>query len=169
MATQAASKPAIPRQAVLFRLGDEHYAVSIDLVREVNLLQPITRLPATPDFVEGVINLRGRVIPVIDLRRRLGLPADPPGREARIVVVEHHGETLGMIVDGVSEVFTVDPAAVEPPSPYVVSVDTQFITGILKLPERLVVLLDLARILSESEQQELVEFQQEAEGREFHE
>jgi len=147
-----------PDQIVLFRLGDEHFGVSISLVREVTVLQPITRVPRTPDFLEGVTNLRGRVIPVLDLRRRLGLPADEPGRDARIVVVEYRGEIIGMIVDGVSEVLTVDPTSVEPPSPYVVSVDTQYITGILKLSDRLVILLDLTRVLSSEEMDDLAEF-----------
>ncbi|MBE3577312.1 MAG: chemotaxis protein CheW [Limnochordales bacterium] len=150
--------PGAPDQIVLFRLGEENFGVSISLVREVTVLQPITRVPRTPDFIEGVTNLRGRVIPVLDLRRRLGLPADPPGREARIVVVEYQGEIIGMIVDGVSEVLTIDPASVEPPSPYVVSVDTQYITGILKLADRLVILLDLTRVLSAEEAADLGEF-----------
>lgn len=147
-------------QIVVFKLADESYGVSIHLVREINALQPITSVPHTPDFIEGVTNLRGKVIPVLDLRKRLGLPAEN-GRDTRIMVVEHHQETIGMIVDAVSEVLTVDPAAVEPPSPYVVSVDTEYITGILKLEDRLVILLDLTRVLNPGEEESLQQFAQD--------
>lgn len=135
-------------QLVVFELGAESYGLQIDVVREIITLQPVTRVPQTPEFVEGVINLRGRVIPVMDLRKRLGLAEADRGRMTRIMVVEGEGGTVGMVVDAVSEVLTVAGDQIEPPSPYV-GMDIDHVRGVAKVGERLVILLDLGRLLSE--------------------
>ena len=137
-------------QLVVFHLGPEAYGVQIAAVREIITLQPVTRVPHTPDYVEGVINLRGRVIPVIDLRRRLGLAAGERDRMTRIVVVEGDGGVIGMVVDAVSEVLTVSGEQVEPPAPYA-GVDVEYVRGIAKVGDRLVILLDLDRVLTPEE------------------
>lgn len=138
-------------QLVVFDLANEHYGVDIAAVESIIKMQAITIVPHAPLFVEGVTNLRGNVLPVIDLRKRFGLPLTAANAEALIVVVEVNGATVGMVVDGVSEVLTVSPDAIEPPSPIVTTLDTSFIRGIAKADERLVILLDLGKVLTHEE------------------
>lgn len=140
------------KQYVVFDLGGEHYGVDIAAVEGIIKLQLITSVPHAPAFIEGVTNLRGKVLPVVDLRRRFNLPAGATSKETRIVVVEMNGATVGMIVDGVSEVLQVSDEAVEPPSPIVMTIDSAFIRGIAKVDERLIILLDLSQVLSGQEQ-----------------
>ena len=142
-------------QIVVLDLGGEAYGVEIGRVEEIIRMQAITRIPNGPDFIEGVTNLRGRVIPVLDLRKRFGLPSTAPTRRSRIVVGELGEHTVGLVVDGVSEVLLVSAAAVEPPSTLVTSADSAFLRGVAKLDERLILLLDLSRILTRSEQEDL--------------
>lgn len=143
------------QQLVVFELGAELYGVEIARVHEIIRLQTVTRVPRAPAFVEGVINLRGKVIPVVDLRRRFGLPTAEHTRSTRIVVVEIGDQVVGIVVDGVSEVLRVNTATVEPPSPVVAGIDSEYLHGIAKLPERLVILLDLDRILARDERSAL--------------
>lgn len=135
------------RQLVVFQLGAEFYGVDIARVHEIIRLQTITRVPRAPAFVEGVINLRGKVIPVVDLRRRFGLESSEHTRASRIVVVEIGDNVVGVIVDGVSEVLRVTGASIEPPSPVVAGIESEYIYGIARLDDRLVILLDLDRVL----------------------
>jgi purine-binding chemotaxis protein CheW len=143
------------RQLVVFQLGAELYGVEISRVHEIIRLQSVTRVPKAPAFVEGVINLRGKVIPVVDLRRRFGLPTADHTRASRIVVVELGDQVVGIVVDGVSEVLRVNTAIVEPPSPVVAGIDSEYLHGIAKLTDRLVILLDLDRILARDERRAL--------------
>src|ERR671937_491616 len=143
------------QQLVVFQLGAELYAVEIARVHEIIRLQAVTRVPRAPSFVEGVINLRGKVIPVVDLRRRFGLPNADHTRASRIVVVELGDQVVGIVVDGVSEVLRVNTATVEPPSPVVAGIDSEYLHGIAKLSDRLVILLDLDRILGRDERRAL--------------
>jgi purine-binding chemotaxis protein CheW len=143
------------QQLVVFELGAELYGVEIARVHEIIRLQTVTRVPRAPAFVEGVINLRGKVIPVVDLRRRFGLPSAEHTRSTRIVVVEIGDQVVGIVVDGVSEVLRVNTATVEPPSPVVAGIDSEYLHGIAKLPERLVILLDLDRVLARDERSAL--------------
>ena len=138
-------------QLVVFDLAHEHYGLEIAAVEGIIKLQPITAVPHAPAFVEGVTNLRGKVLPVIDLRKRFGLSREEPTKDTRIVVVEMGGTTVGIVVDGVSEVLRISPEAVEPPSPIVTTVDSAFIKGIAKVAERLIILLDLAKVLAPQE------------------
>jgi len=140
-------------QLVVFDLANEHYAVDIAAVEGIIKMQPITVVPHTPAFVEGVTNLRGEVLPVIDLRKRFGLPVDNTrGKDTRIVTVEIDGKKVGMVVDAVSEVLRVPDEAIEPPSPIVTTVDSAFIKGIAKVDERLIILIELSKVLSNEEQ-----------------
>jgi purine-binding chemotaxis protein CheW len=138
-------------QIVIFELGTEHFGVDIARVESIIKMQPITQLPHVPEFVEGVTNLRGKVLPVIDLRKRFGLPSQEADKNSRIIVVNIDQTEVGMIVDQVSEVLTVPEGAVEPAPAITSSVDSAFITGIAKLDQRLVILLDLHRILTSQE------------------
>ncbi|MBP7691512.1 MAG: chemotaxis protein CheW [Anaerolineales bacterium] len=139
-------------QLVVFDLANEQYGVDIAAVEGIIKMQAITAVPRAPEFVEGVTNLRGKVLPVIDLRRRFGLPRGDGGKAMRIVVVEMGGVTVGIVVDGVSEVLRVSTEAIEPPSPIVTTVDSAFIRGIAKISDRLVILLDIGKVLSFQEQ-----------------
>ena len=139
------------KQLVIFTLGEEHYGVDISTVESTIKMQPITCVPRTPDFVEGVTNLRGKVLPVIDLRKRFGLPAKDLSKESRIIVTNINQTEVGMIVDGVSEVLNLPDGASEPPPSLVSNVDAAFISGIAKIDQRLVILLDLNRVLSTQE------------------
>ncbi len=154
-ADQARAVAGDQRQLVVFLLAGELYGVDIHQVREIIRVHEVTRVPRTPDFVEGVINLRGSVIPVIDLRKRFLMPPGAEDADRRIVVVEMGEQTLGVIVDAVSEVLRLEGDRIEPPSPYIVSLDTQYITGIARLEDRLVILLDLNRVLHAHERDEL--------------
>ena len=149
--TAATTGAGDERQLVVFELGAELYAVDIARVHEIIRLQSITRVPRSPAYVEGVINLRGKVIPVMDLRRRFGLPVAEHTRASRIVVVEIGEQVVGIIVDAVSEVLRVTASLIEPPSPVVAGVDSEYLEAIARLPERLLILLDLDRLLARDE------------------
>jgi purine-binding chemotaxis protein CheW len=136
------------RQLVVFDLGGEHFGVDIVAVDGIVDMMEITRVPQSPEFVEGVTNLRGSILPVIDLRKRLKLPVLDRTKETRIVVVNMDGLKVGMVVDAVSEVLTISDDVIEPPPPSITSVDTAFITGIAKVAPRLIILLDLVKVLS---------------------
>lgn len=142
-------------QLVVFDLADEHYGVDIGAVESIIKLQPITAMPHAPGFVEGVTNLRGTVLPVVDLRKRFGLTAPEATSETRIVVAELDGTQVGMVVDAVTEVLRVPADDIEPPSPVVTTTDSSFVTGIAKVGERLIILLDLDKVLTAEEQTEL--------------
>ena len=103
-------------QLVVFDLASEVYGVNIGAVREIIRIMDITRVPKTPEFVEGIINLRGKVIPVVDLRRRFSLPVSEENKENRIVVVDIGGQDIGVVVDAVTEVLRISSDLVEPPS-----------------------------------------------------
>jgi purine-binding chemotaxis protein CheW len=147
------NKPSAELQLVLFDLASEHYAVSSQCVREIIRMQNITRVPGALAFVEGVTNLRGKVVPVIDLRKRLALPASEETKDMRIVVLEVGSEYVGLIVDGVSEVLRIPYSLIEPPSAVVNGPDADFILGIAKLDSKLVILLDADSLLSMDEKQ----------------
>lgn len=142
-------------QIVIFELGGDQFGVEIGAVESIVQLLPITHVPQAPDFVRGVTNLRGRILPVLDLYARFGLP-DPGGTKERRIVVVHCGQTeAGIIVDGVSEVITLDPAQVEPPPPLTRTAASQFVAGIAKLGDRIVILLDLRKVLSAQEEEQV--------------
>jgi purine-binding chemotaxis protein CheW len=140
------------QQLVVFELANEHYGLDISAVEGIIKMQAITKMPQAPSFVEGVTNLRGTVVPVIDLRKRFGLPAFERTKDTRIVNVYMDKTKIGMIVDGVSEVLRIPEESIEPTPPMVSNVNTAFIRGIAKLDERLVTLLDLSKVLSLEEQ-----------------
>jgi purine-binding chemotaxis protein CheW len=143
------------KQLVVFDLAHEHYGVDISTVREIIRMQEITRVPQTPDFVEGLINLRGKVIPVVDLRKRFCLAVTEESKENRIVVIDIGGHDIGVVVDAVTEVLRIPAGCVEPPSSIITTVESEYLVGIAKLSSRLIILLDLAMVLSDSERHQL--------------
>jgi purine-binding chemotaxis protein CheW len=138
-------------QIVVFELGSESFGVEIAKVESIIKMQAITQLPHVPSFVEGVTNLRGKVLPVIDLRKRFGLLAREADKNSRMIVVRIDQTEVGMIVDGVSEVLTILEGTVEAAPAITSTVNSAFITGIAKLDQRLVILLDLNRVLKGEE------------------
>lgn len=142
-------------QVVVFHLRDQNYGIDIESVLEIIRMESITRVPGTPVFIEGIINLRGRIVPVMDLAKWFGLEAAAATESSRIIIVEAGGSTVGMIVDAVSEVLRFPLSCIEPPPPMTGGGNLSFIRGIALWDERMVVLLDLAKVLHEDEQQEL--------------
>ena len=135
------------RQLVVFDLAGEAYGVNIGTVREIIRMQAVTHVPETPDLVEGVINLRGRVIPVVDLRKRFALATSEHTSDSRIVVVDIAGHDIGVIVDAVTEVLRVAGASIESASALITTEDSYYMDGIAKIGDRLLILLDLDRVL----------------------
>jgi len=133
-------------QLVTFEVASEEFAVDILAVQEINRMMDLTRVPQAPAEVEGVINLRGKIIPVLDLRKRFGFKVQTATEQSRIVVVEVGGRVLGFIVDRVHEVLRISRSIVEPAPAMVSSIDSDFIAGVGKLDDRLLILLDLGRL-----------------------
>ena len=141
-----------------FRLGLEEYAVDILKIKEIKLLMEITRVPKAPSFVEGVINLRGDIVPIIDLRKKLRLPTSDLGEDTRIIIVEIESKMCGVIVDGVSEVIEIEENKILPPPSIVKgSIDSAYLKGVGKLGDRILILLDLDKILTTNEREILEE------------
>lgn len=136
------------RQLVVFDLGGEHYGVDIGTVREIILMQDITHVPNTPESIEGVINLRGRIVPVVDLRKRFGLTAGELTKDSRIVVVDIGQVDIGVIVDAVAEVLRIPANSIEPASLVITTSDSYYLEGIANLGERLIIILDLSKALA---------------------
>jgi purine-binding chemotaxis protein CheW len=134
-------------QFVTCHVDGEEFAVDILSVQEIIRMVEITRVPKAPSFVEGVINLRGRIIPVLDLRRRLGVPGAERTAQSRIVVVMVRGRVVGLVVDSVSEVLRIPKSAMEPAPSLGTTVGAEFIQGVGRLEDRLLTLLDLKRLL----------------------
>ena len=152
------------RQLVVFDLNDEAYGVEISLVREIIRMQEITRVPRAPEFIEGVINLRGKVIPVVDLRTRFGMARVETTDEHRIVVVDVSGQDIGMVVDAVTEVSRVSESSIEPPSTVITTNDSDYLTGIVKTDAKLIILLDIAKVISADEAGQLTATAEELEA-----
>jgi purine-binding chemotaxis protein CheW len=138
-------------QLVSFNIGDEEFGVDILKVQEINRMLQVARVPNSPEYVDGVINLRGKVIPVIDLRRWFDLERKEHDKNTRIVVVELQGRVVGFVVDAVKEVLRIPRSVTEPPPPIVAGIDAEYITAVGKLEDRLLILLDLEKMLSRDE------------------
>ena len=143
------------QQLVIFEMGEEHFGVDIATVESIIKMQPLTKVPYSPTFVEGVTNLRGVVVPVIDLRKRFSMAETQQTRETRIVITNLEGIKVGMVVDSVSEVLTVSTDIIDPTPAMVSSVEAEFVSGIARFDDHLVVLLDLEKVLSLKEQKAL--------------
>jgi purine-binding chemotaxis protein CheW len=135
-------------QLIVFRLANEAYGVDIGQVQGIERIQRITRVPHTPAFVEGVINLRGQVTPVLTLRTRFGLEPAEHTKETRIVVVRMDDAWVGLVVAAVDGVLRITSDQVEPPSELVASVDAEYLRGIAKVADNLLILLDLQKVLT---------------------
>jgi purine-binding chemotaxis protein CheW len=166
-ATQPAAAPAAPESPLArlagkymtFKLAEEEYGLEILKVREIIGFMDITRVPRSPGFIRGVINLRGKVIPVVDLRMKFGMSATEPTEQTVIIVVQcQHRDralTMGVLVDQVLEVLSIDAGQIEPPPALGASVDTSFILGVGKAEKRVIFLLDIGRVLTDGDGAEL--------------
>lgn len=147
MATDSA-----PAQYLTFTLGEELFAMDIRTVREIIPHGPMTIMPMTPDFVRGVMNLRGAVVPVIDLQCRFGRPRAQLGKKTCVVIMDAHQDSdkaaLGLMVDAVSEVIEITPSDIEAPPDFGTTIDRSFIRGIGKVKGAFIVILDPARALN---------------------
>jgi purine-binding chemotaxis protein CheW len=142
-------------QLVSFSIGSEEFGVDILRVQEINRMLDVTRVPNAPEYVDGVINLRGKVIPIVNIRRRFGMDRKERDKSTRIVVVELKGQVVGFLVDGVREVLRIPKSIIEPPPALLGTVKSDYITAVGKLEDRLLILLDLEKILTASESETL--------------
>jgi len=136
-------------QLVTFEVANEEFAVDILLVHEINRMMDLTRVPQSPPEVEGVINLRGKIIPVVDLRRRFGFAPTERDEQSRIIVVEVKDRVIGFMVDRVHEVLRIDSGIVDPPPSMISTIDSDFIKGVGKLDDRLIILLEIERLFGD--------------------
>ena len=135
-------------QIIGFKLGEEEFGIDIFSVKEIIRMSLMTRVPNAPDFVVGVVNMRGKVIPIIDLCLRFGLPlTEISNTDRKIIVIEHENKTVGFLVDAVNEVTNINKLWTEPPPPMVAGIDSDYITSIAKLDEKLLILLEISKIL----------------------
>jgi len=135
-------------QLVAFRIGKELFGVGIESIREIVRFPEITEVPDAPVFLEGVINLRGKIVPVVDLRKRLRLHGEEKTKATRVLITENGRNMIGLHVDSVSEVLKIQPDAIEEPPEMVSAIGVEYITGVAKVADRLIILLDLKKILS---------------------
>jgi purine-binding chemotaxis protein CheW len=138
-------------QVVGFRIGNETFGLPISIVREIVRVPTITAVPNAPDYIEGVINLRGKIISVVDLRKRFGETDIQPAKKNRIVVVELAERSIGLLVNSASEVLRIPPAEIETPQNLFQDGEVDYVTGVAKLKGRLVILLDLNKVIRRSE------------------
>ena len=160
------TKAKVPEiQLVIFRLRDEEFGVAISEVREIVRMMEITHIPEAPGFIEGVVNLRGQVIAVVDLARQFGLAREEARpKTARIVVIEIQDKTVGLIVDEVPEVLRISQDNIEPtPEVIETEVHKDYLKGVGKLEDRLVILLDLEKVLKPHEVEEVARVTKEKE------
>ena len=139
------------RKLVVFRLGEDLFAADVNAVERVLRYVTPTTVPDTPDYIEGVIDYLGRVVPIVNLRRRLELPPLEVRGETRIVIVHVSGEWIGVVVDSVSEVASYDPSAVQPPPKIFRGLTGDYLRGILRLGSRLIIYLDVEHLLTSTE------------------
>jgi len=138
-------------QMVSFHLGEEIFIIDILQIQEIIRMMELSRMPKAPEHIEGVINLRGSVIPVMDLRKRFGIPLPEENGQERIIVIKTADKPMGMIVDAVTEVLRLPPETIDPAPAVDSAVDAQFISGVAKVKDKLLFLLDLKQLIPLSE------------------
>jgi purine-binding chemotaxis protein CheW len=139
-------------KVIVFALGEEEYGVEVEKVRTIERMMPMTRVPKVPEFIKGVINLRGVVVPVIDLRGRFGFPETEYTDNTRIIIVAVNDLEVGMIVDSANDVIDIDSDSIEAPPEIVGGLKAKYLRGIAKIADdRLLILLNLSEVLSRSE------------------
>ncbi len=142
-------------QFVVFRLGKEEYGVNIMQVKEIVTYKEPTKVPNTPDFIEGIINLRGQIIPIVSLKKRFNISGESINDETRIIVMNLDSKQVGFIVDAASEVRTISEEDIENAPDIVAGIERKYITGIGKIGEKILILLDLDKLFSKEEKESL--------------
>ncbi|ABR49283.1 putative CheW protein [Alkaliphilus metalliredigens QYMF] len=140
-------------QYVIFKLDTEEYGVDIMYVKEIGEYKESSKVPHAPKFVEGIINYRGSVTPIINLRKKFDLPAHEVTSDTRIVIINLEERQVGFLVDDASQVLTIDEKDIDPTPELLSSIEHKFISGIGKLEERMIILLDLKQVLNEEEKE----------------
>jgi len=143
------------RQFVGFRIGEELYGVGIEAIQEIDRMHSITKLPKSLPFIEGVINLRGAIIPVVDMAKRFAMPPVEVGRKTRIIITRISGQTVGLIVEQVTEVVQLGEKAVEPAPAMAFALDQKYVEGVGRIEEGLLIILNLELLFSVEEMTQL--------------
>ncbi|MDR4494418.1 MAG: chemotaxis protein CheW [Nitrospirales bacterium] len=157
------------QQYLTFDLADEYYGVDILKVQEIKGYTTVTRIPNTPDYLKGVLNLRGTIVPIVDLRMKFGMGATEPTSFTVVVVVNVRNRVMGFLVDAVSDVLDLNAKNIQPPPELGSAVDINFVAGIGNANDRLVTLLDIDRVLTEEEVKTVEELPGQLEKMEGHE
>lgn len=142
-------------QTVGFKIGKEIFGVDIASVREIVRVPEIVKVPDTPNFVEGIINLRGKIVSVVDLKKRFRLGHVDKSKTSRVLVVEMNGRVIGLLVDAASEVLKLPANSIEPPPDMISGIGIKYITGVGKIGERIIILLDIKKVLNHGEWQQI--------------
>ncbi|AOY75910.1 chemotaxis protein CheW [Clostridium formicaceticum] len=143
------------RQYVIFKLCGEEYGVAIQHVQEITEYKQATSVPNVPDFIEGIINLRGNITPIVSLKKKFNLQEKEIKESNRIIIINLMDKQVGFIVDDASQVLTMDEKQIENPPELLTGIERQYIIGIGKVDEKIIILLDLEKILTEKEKQEI--------------
>jgi purine-binding chemotaxis protein CheW len=136
---------------ILFELAGTAYAISSQVVQQIEMVEHITPVPNAPDFVDGVVFVRGQVVPIVNLRVRFGFPRIPCDVKSRVLVVMHAGRTVGLLVDSAREFMTLSPSAIAPPPEAVTNRGGKFLAGIAQVKDRLILILDVAELFTSQE------------------
>lgn len=152
-------------QLISFMVGKEEYGLEILTVKEVIRIREITRIPKAPVFVKGIINLRGDVIPIIDLREKFGLEIQEYTTMTRVIIVEVDGKSIGMVVDSVSQVIRIAQSEVEPPPPLIGGISAEYLRGVGKIGEKLIIMLNIDKILTVDEKIDLKKMEESLKAR----
>jgi len=148
------------KQYVIFKLGDEKYGVDIMKVKEISEFKTSTKVPNAPYFIDGIINLRGEIIPIVNLKKRFNINNnDSVNSDTRIIVININSRNIGFVVDEASEVLRINDNDIEPAPEIITGVDRQYINGVGKLENTIVILLDLEKILTDEEKEKLEEME----------
>lgn len=142
-------------QLVGFKLGKEDFGIDISRVQEINMMMRLTKIPNSNKFIEGVVNLRGKIVPVINLRARLGLDKKPDDSKTKIIVSDVNNKLIGYIVDEVNEVLRISKSIIETAPDIVAGIESELIEGVAKLEDRLLILLNLDKVLTLTEIKQL--------------
>jgi len=148
-------------QLVIFKLGDEEYGVNIIEVKEIIRMTTINKVPQVPQFVEGIIGLRGEILPILDLREKFGLFKKEKTKATRILVINLENTTIGGIVDEVTEVLRIQNSAIKPPPPVIKGINSDYLLGIGQINDRIIILLDMTKVLNSSEVIKIKEISEE--------
>lgn len=147
------------KQYVIFKLGNEEYGVNIMKVKEISEFKEVTKVPNAPYFVDGIINLRGEIIPIVSLKKRFGIKDSSIDSDIRIIVININERNVGFVVDEASQVIRINESNVDPAPEIVAGIDRQYITGVGKIDEKIIIMLDLDKIFTQEEKDKLEEMQ----------